>query len=90
MKARPVFRLDVFRCLDPRCAIARVSLEAKPGSGVSLSWAPKRFGSTVLSTVSAVRLVRSSPALRHDELGHPGLSAALEWSSGSAWVRFRR
>lgn len=29
MKARPVFRLDVFRCVNPRCAIARVSLEGE-------------------------------------------------------------
>lgn len=80
------------RCGRARLAVASDACtpSAKLWSGVLLSAAPRCFGSTVLSTVSAVRPARSSRALRHDELGHPGLSAALETSSGSAWERYRR
>lgn len=45
---------------------------------------------TVLSTVRAVLALALFTREGHDELGHPGLTAALEKSSGSAWERFRR
>lgn len=86
-----MFRLDVFRHVDSRCAIARVSLEAKTQVRclALLRTEVLRIDRSLYGQCRACS-ARSSHAPRHDELGHPGLSAALEWSSGSAWERFRR
>lgn len=78
--------------VSPEAAVSGIFVRTfcESWSGVSLSVRSRARIDRSLYGACRARPSRCSHALGHDELGHLGLTAALEKSSGSAWERFRR